>query len=108
MAAEELHEALDRGFATRATVRDAAMDADEPEDLLAYARQVVDEDPDGAACAIFAMVVEDRSSDADGTANLAWLFEEWKRSKRDEMKRRQDEGERRRDEAERRRGEEGD
>ena len=100
MAAEELHDALDRGFATHATVRDAAIDPDAPEVLLAYARQVVDDDPEGAACAIFATVVEMSDSDAE-TANLAWLFEEWKRRKRDEV-------ERRRGEAERRRGEEGD
>lgn len=100
MAAEELHDALDRGFATHATVHDAAVDLDAaPEALLAYARQVVDDAPESAACAIFATVVEMSEHDAE-TADLAWLFEEWKRRKRDEV-------ERRRDEAERRRGEEG-
>lgn len=87
MASYNPHETLDKGFALRAEIRDVIVDWDDPAAVSAYTRKVVADDPEGAAAAIFAMVVE-ASADDETSLNVSWLFEEWKRAKRDELERR--------------------
>jgi hypothetical protein len=53
---------------------------DEPVDLLAVIQQYVEENPEDAACALFAAAVQEASD-----PKLAWLFDEWKRRKRQEI-----------------------
>jgi hypothetical protein len=53
---------------------------DEPVDLLAVIQQYVEDNPGEAACALFAAAVQEASD-----PNLAWLFDEWKRRKRQEI-----------------------
>ena len=80
MAAVDLFEALDRGFAVVSRVAGVAGDPEEARLALAHAQVIVGEDPDSAACAIFALAVE-QSEDA----NLAWLLEEWKLKRREQL-----------------------
>jgi hypothetical protein len=79
----DLHAVVDYGFAFRADVHDCARDLDDPELVLAYIRKVVADDPEGAVCALFAGVVEKSGGGEAETANLAWLYDEWKRRRRD-------------------------
>jgi hypothetical protein len=78
------HAALDRGFATLARVGGAGGRPLEPDVVLAHAARDVANNPDDAAAAIFAAVVESSEGEAEA-ADLSWLYDEWKRRKRDEI-----------------------
>jgi hypothetical protein len=83
------HAALDRGFATLARVGGAGGRPLEPDVVLAHAHEIVANNPDDAAAAIFAAVSSEGEAEA---ADLSWLYDEWKRRKRDEIDRRADDG----------------
>ena len=82
MAAANPADALDTGFSVLSRLTD---DAGTAEELWAVTQRMVDQDPGGVECALFAAVVE-LSEDPD----LRRFYEEWKDRKWEHLHRRRE------------------